>query len=123
MFPGKQRRGVRRYGQQEGVLRTTSASSFEHRRSRLSISSLYLFTRGFRTLPSTKPPKLMSILSFQPSRLWTGEVLTNPKAQISMGMRTSCKAAQPTYISPSSTCKPPLPSVPRRFKQTSTSTS
>ncbi len=41
-------------------LRTTSASSFEHRRSSLSISPLCLFTRGFRTLPSTKPPKLMA---------------------------------------------------------------
>ncbi len=44
-------------GRREEVLRTTSASSFEHRRSSLYIP-LRLFTRGFRTLPSTKPPKL-----------------------------------------------------------------
>ncbi|PBK85164.1 hypothetical protein ARMGADRAFT_1169740 [Armillaria gallica] len=83
----KQRRCVRQYGQQERVMsndmstsyspvtpsvhsiRTTSVSRFDQHHSSLPISSLCLFTGGFRTFPSTKPLKLMVVLSFQPSRL------------------------------------------------------
>ncbi|PBK85054.1 hypothetical protein ARMGADRAFT_1087738 [Armillaria gallica] len=57
-------------------LGTTGASSFDRHHSSLSMSPLRLFTREFRILPSAKSPKLMTFLSFQPSR---GEVLTNPK--------------------------------------------
>ncbi len=35
----------------------------------VSIFPLRLFTRGFRTFPSAKPPNLMTVLSFSPSRL------------------------------------------------------
>ncbi|PBK81207.1 hypothetical protein ARMGADRAFT_1171510 [Armillaria gallica] len=47
-------------------LRTTSASGFDHHHSCLSISPLHLFTRGSRTLPSTMPPKLMTIQASSP---------------------------------------------------------
>ncbi|PBK85133.1 hypothetical protein ARMGADRAFT_592747 [Armillaria gallica] len=71
MFPGKQRRGVRRYGQREkntpSSLHTTSASSFDYHHSSLSTQLLRLFTRGVRTLSSTMPPKLMSIQAFSPA--------------------------------------------------------
>ncbi len=79
MYPGKQRRGIQWYGQRERVtlssLHTTSASSFDHHHSCLTISPLHLFTRGFRTFPSTKPLKLMTVPSVSPNQL---KMFTNP---------------------------------------------
>ncbi|SJL14222.1 uncharacterized protein ARMOST_17678 [Armillaria ostoyae] len=52
------------------------------------------FHRRFPNLSQHKATEAYDRSSKLPAQLTlTGDVLTNPKAQISMGMRTSCKAA------------------------------
>ncbi|SJL10228.1 uncharacterized protein ARMOST_13612 [Armillaria ostoyae] len=95
-------------------VRTTSVSSFDQHHSSLPISPLRLFTGGFRTFPSTKPPKLMTVLAVSSV---TGTMMSYDTARYSRLAwecgRLAKLPSPPTYISPSSTRKLPLPSVPR----------